>query len=68
MFYEYELRINQGNLKKSWDLIRHALNKKQSKNSAISKICLLNCIIEDPLEMSNSFNEFFTSIPSKIIN
>ena len=68
MFYEYELRINQGNLKKSWDLIRHALNKKQSKNSVISKIISQNRKIDDPLEMANCFNDFFTSIPSKIIN
>ena len=67
MFYEYELRINQGNLKKSWDLIRHALNKKQSKNSVISKIISQKRKIDDPWKWPTALMIFLPLFLRKLL-
>ena len=66
LFYERELKLHQSNSKKSWDLIRSALNKKSDKNSSIANIIVDNCVITDPMIMANHFNEFFTSVSSNI--
>ena len=68
LFFERELLLNQSNLKKSWDLIRMALNKKVEKSSSISSLFVNNITVTDPLSMANHFNEFFTSIASKIVD
>ena len=40
-----ELLLNQSNLKKSWDLIRMALNKKVEKSSSISSLFVNNITV-----------------------
>ena len=68
MYFESELKKNQSNLKKSWYIIRGALNKKTTKSSTISNILLNDRTINDPLEMANCFNSFFTEVSSKIVD
>ena len=67
MYFENELLANQSNLKKSWALIRLALNKKHSKDSSISKILVNNKEISDPQEIANNFNIFFSSVAATIV-
>ena len=67
-FFENELRANQSNAKKSWDLIRLALNKRQDKSSAICNISLNGTNISDPQLIANHFNEFFSSVASNIVD
>ena len=67
MYFENELLANQSNLKKSWALIRLALNKKHSKDSSISKILVNNKEISDPEEIANNFNIFFSSVAATIV-
>ena len=68
LYFEFELRVNQSNLKKSWELIRLAMRKKAEKSSSIANILSNNQLVSDPQEIANLFNEFFTSIPSSIID
>ena len=68
LYFEQELRANQSNLKKTWDLIKTAMNKKSDKSTNISSILLNNVIVSDPQLIANHFNDFFTSIPSSIID
>ena len=68
LYFEQELKLNQSNSKKSWELIKTVLNKKSEKNSSISNIIIDNTVITDPCDMSNYFNEFFTSVSSKIVD
>ena len=68
LYFEKELRANQSNLKKSWDLIKTAMNRKSDKSSSIGSILLNNVTISDPQLIANHFNDFFTSIPSSIID
>ena len=67
-YFENELRLNQSNAKKSWELIRSAMNKKNVKSSTISHIVINNSVVSDPQEMANHFNSFFTSVSSVIVN
>ena len=67
-FFENELRANQSHAKKSWDLIRLALNKRQDKSSAICNISLDGTNISDPQLIANHFNEFFSSVASNIVD
>ena len=65
LYFEKELRANQSNLKKSWDLIKIAMNRKYDKSLAIGSIFLT---ISESQLIANRFNDFFTSIPSSIVD
>ena len=67
IYFEQSLHISQSNVKKTWDLIRTAMNKKTDKSSTINNIFVNNHTISDPQLIANHFNEFFTSIPSTIV-
>jgi hypothetical protein len=67
LYYESELLKNQTNLKKSWQLLKSAINNKKIKSSLISKIVSNDKTTTNPKEMAALFNEFFTSMPSKIV-
>ena len=44
------------------------MNRKSDKSSSIGSILLNNVTISDPQLIANHFNDFFTSIPSSIID
>jgi hypothetical protein len=66
-YFETELKNNQSNLKKSWQLLKTAINKNYNKGSHISKLVSNGTVVEDPREMATLFNDFFTSMPGKIV-
>jgi hypothetical protein len=66
-YFETELKNNQSNLKKTWQLLKSAINKKSNKSSYIPKLEINGKFIENPKEMANMFNEYFTSMPGKIV-
>jgi hypothetical protein len=65
MYYEEQLSANISNLRKTWQILNEALNIPKNKQS-ISKIMVSNTLIDNPLEISNQFNTFFTSIANEI--
>jgi hypothetical protein len=67
VYFESELAANQTNLKKSWQLLKSAINKKVIKSPRIKTINANGKITEDPKEMATLFNEFFTSMPANIV-
>jgi Reverse transcriptase (RNA-dependent DNA polymerase)/Endonuclease/Exonuclease/phosphatase family len=66
MYYEKQFIKHQSNLKKTWSLIHEAIKKTCSKSEVFNEITVNNSVINDPLTMANSFNDFFTSVASKI--
>jgi hypothetical protein len=68
LFYETELIANQSNLKRTWELVRSAANMPSKNRDSISQISVDQQIISDPLTIATKFNEFFTTMPSKIVN
>jgi len=66
-YFHSELIANKNNLKKSWQLLNLALNKKGGKNG-ISNVISNGEVLSDPLKMANAFNSFFTSIASDCVS
>jgi hypothetical protein len=65
MYYEKVLSDNKNNLRKTWQILYEALNKPTAKQK-ISKLKVNNTLIEDPTDIANKFNTFFTSVASEI--
>jgi hypothetical protein len=60
-YYEHNLRINQCNMKKSWMLIKQAINKKCTKS--ISQEFVINGNLTSNCQIiADSFNKFYTNI------
>ena len=54
-----KLRENKNNLKKTWDIIKQSVNNNKSKNNMPTLIESNNDIISTPIEMTETFNNFF---------
>jgi hypothetical protein len=64
--YEKLFLKYQNNLKKTWQVLHEVIKKSNAKNCPIQQIVINNVPITDSLQMANSFNEFFSSVASKI--
>ena len=54
-------------LKKTWQILRKAINNSCKKENSIQSIIVNNECISDPLIMANKFNEFFSQIAHVIV-
>jgi hypothetical protein len=67
MYFEQNLHIYKRNPKKTWDLLKEATNL--TKNACkIDKLKINGQTSDNPAEMANAFNEFFSSIGTEISN
>ena len=53
-------------MKKTWQIIREVISKTNNKNSCIDEIKMNGSTYTNNLDISNKFNEYFTSIASDI--
>ncbi len=68
-YFDSQLVLNQSNLKKTWQLIRCAINRKPKKtDNPIPCLTIDNFSIHDPIEIANCLNRFFTSAPQLIVD
>ena len=67
LYYETNFNIHKKNPKKTWQLLNEMIGRKQS-NDNISKIKTQTGITEEPLDIAETFNNFFASIGPKIAN
>jgi len=65
-YFEESLEHNQLNLKKTWQILREAIRKKNDKSSGVSEIKIDGNLIEDGLKIAGHFNDYFTSIAGNI--
>ena len=56
------------NPKNAWQFLSEAIGRSNKSNSSISSILLDNNLITNPTEIANSFNDFFSSIATDIVN
>jgi hypothetical protein len=61
-YYRDQLRLNQNNLKKSWEIINQAINRKKKKRVKTEFISINNIKSSDPAEIAEYFNKYFTNI------
>jgi hypothetical protein len=66
LYFEQNLFKNKGNPRKTWELLKEATNLIKSNNK-IEKI-KVNVLTDNPTDMANAFNEFFSSIGTDISN
>ena len=53
---------HNNNIKKTWEGIKKIVNIKKPTDFSISQLNLRGKIIDDPSEITNSFNNFFASV------
>ena len=60
-YYAVKLSNLQNNMAKTWKVLNVMINKKNSKK-IISEINIGGVISDDPAEISEKFNNFFTNV------
>ena len=60
-YYNSLLRQNQNKLKKSWDIIKQVINKKQTRRVS-TEFLIEDVITTDYKVIANKFNEFFINV------
>ena len=58
---------NTNNMRKMWQQINKIVHKNKNKDS-VTCIKSEKCIISDPFAIGNKFNEFYTSVASKLVS
>ena len=66
-FFKNALRESEGNSRLTWRIINE-LTSRKPHSSSVREIKLDNSSINDPLELSSTFNDHFSSIGLKLIN
>jgi hypothetical protein len=66
LFYDSQFKLNQANIKKTWELMFEVIKKTKSKTNDISSILADNVSFSDPKMIAEKFNEFFTGVAQKI--
>ena len=66
MFFEKELVKAQSNLKKTWSILKNAINKNCKKLSPI-ELNIDGVLVSDPKIIANNLNVFFTNVARQIV-
>ena len=66
MFFEKELVKAQSNLKKTWSILKSAINKN-SKKSSLTELNIDGVLVSDPKMIANNLNVFFTNVARQIV-
>ena len=53
---------HRNNIKKTWEGIRKIVNVKKPSDFSISQLNVKGKIVEDPVEITNNFNNFFANV------
>jgi hypothetical protein len=62
LFFEKQLKLAQSNLKRTWSILKEALNQAPKKSKPLSCLLINGTECTDPLTMANALNEFFLSL------
>ena len=68
IYFQSELTKHQSNLKKTWLLLRKAINNKAKKDNSIQNIIVNGSLIDDPFLMATHFNNFFANVATDIVS
>jgi hypothetical protein len=66
LYFENTFKNFQSNLKKSWEILYSAVNKKSNSKDSIDQIIVNGEVFTDPKIMADKFNIFFTNVASSI--
>ena len=65
LFFSRQLQSNANNLKKTWEILNEAINKRKP-SSLIDSLKIYGNSETDPQKIADQFNKFFTSIATEI--
>jgi len=68
LHFEKALTKNQSNLKKTWQILRKAINKNINKENGVQNLLVNNVQVTDPKIIADNFNLFFTNVANDIVN
>ena len=68
VYYKNSFDQNKNNLRKTWEVLKDAIRKKNDKSSLIEEIKSDNLFYSNENDMANKFNEYFTTIADTITN
>ena len=60
--YDSYFEEHNTNIKKTWEGIRKIVNVKKSTKFSISHLSINGKIVDDSLDIANSFNDFFVNV------
>jgi hypothetical protein len=60
--YQSALKSCRSNLRKSWTIIKDIINNNSKKISKLPQILINGHLSDNPLEIANTFNNYFTNI------
>ncbi len=66
LYFDIEFKKCRSNLKRTWDLIRCALNTQNNSKDVISELNINGTSVSDPKLIADSLNEFFINAPQRI--
>ena len=66
-YYKNSFSAARSDMKKNWSLIHDLIGSKQKK-SHIDKIIVDNNVYSDPQDISNVFNEYFSTVATNLAN
>ena len=67
MYFQKQLTKHQSDCKKTWEILRKAINNSNKSNNSIQSIIHNGVSINDPSSMADKFNEFFVNVALKIV-
>jgi hypothetical protein len=68
LFYQQELKKYQCDAKKTWEILRKAINNVKQRDNSIQHIVKNGNKIFDPLSMAQEFNLFFVNVAKDVIS
>ena len=66
LHYQNYFKDNANNTKKTWTGIKSIINIKSTEKVVPSSLLVNNKVISDPTEVANEFNNYFSTIASKL--
>ena len=67
LYYEQQLSKYQSDCKKTWQILRKAINNSNKSDNSIKNIIVDGLSIDNPAIMADNFNKFFSCIADKIV-
>ena len=67
LYFEQQLLKYQSDSKKTWEILRKAINNSNKSDNSIQSIIVDGNIVENPAILADKFNEFFTNSAEKIV-
>jgi exonuclease III len=67
LYFDNNLKKAKKNPKKTWSLLKEAIGQPPSKEK-IEKVVVNDTPVTDPINIAESFNNFFAGVPQKIVN